>query len=262
LLHALSFGRFASTPTTADMARWYRQLARYAQSFALVGDWTVVFLGGDLKRKQRLAGRLADILADLYLLSAVLKRFEDEGRIKEDAALVNAIARDLLFTVEQSFAAVFANFPNLPLRWMMRALVFPLGRHRKPASDRETYRLARAVLRPGAFRDRLTIGTYVSADPKDVTGVLEDALVKVTRAEEVEAKFVRAIKKGIIERRLDRDAITDAVDAGVLTEAEAALLRLADQATDRVIKVDDFDSEELVPRQLSSGRSAAGRAAE
>ena len=261
LLHALSFGLFASTPTHSEMARWYRQLARYSQSFALVGDWTVAFLGSNLKRKQRLAGRMADILSDLYLLSAVLKRFEDEGRQKEDAPLVDAIARDHLFNIEQSFAGVFANFPNPVLRWLMRALVFPLGRHRKPASDRETYRLSRAVLRPGAFRDRLTIGTYVSMDPKDVTGVLEDALLKVTRAEEVEAKFVRAIKKGQIERRLDRDAITDSVDAGLLTEAEAALLRLADQATDRVIKVDDFDSEELAPRQLS-GRPASGRAAE
>jgi acyl-CoA dehydrogenase len=105
------------------------------------------------------------------------------------------------------------------------------------------------------------MGTYVTMDPKDVTGVLEDALVKVTRAEDIEAKFVRAIKKGIIERRLDRDAITDAVDAGVLTESEAAILRLADQATDKVIRVDDFDPDELAAKQLA-GRAETGRAAE
>jgi acyl-CoA dehydrogenase len=98
-------------------------------------------------------------------------------------------------------------------------------------------------------------------DPKDVTGVLEDALIKVTQAEEIESKFVRAIKKGVIERRLDRDAITDAVDAGVLTEPEAAVLRLADQATDRVIRVDDFEFDELAAKQMSS-RPESGRAAE
>src|SRR5690606_26435912 len=158
-LHGLSFGAFASTPVRHEMSRWYRQLARYSQSFALVGDWTVVFLGGDLKRKQRLSGRMADILSDLYLLSAVLKRYEDEGRVAEDRPLVDAIARDHLFAIEQNFAAVFANFPNPAMRWAMRFLVFPLGRHRKPATDRETYRFARAVLRPGSFRDRLTAGT-------------------------------------------------------------------------------------------------------
>ena len=260
-LHAISGGRFASTPVQHEMARWYRAIARYSQSFALVGDWTVAFLGGDLKRKQRLSGRMADILSDLYLLSAVLKRYEDEGRVREDAPLIDAIAKDHLFAIEQSFAAVFANFPNPFLSWLMGVLVFPLGRHHRPASERETYRFARSVMRPGAFRDRLTVGTYVTMDPKDVTGVLEDALVKVTRAEEVEAKFVRAVKKGVVERRLDRDAITDAVDAKVLTESEAAILRLADQATDRVIKVDDFDPDELAAKQLTR-RSEPGRAAE
>ena len=261
LLHGLSFGAFASTPNTGRTAKWYRQLARYSQSFALVADWTVVFLGGDLKRKQLLSGRMADVLSDLYLLSAVLKRYEDDGAIAEDALLVDAIARDHLFAIEQGFAALFANFPNRALAGLMGFLVFPLGRHRKPASDRETYRLTRAVLRPGAFRDRLTVGTYVSVDPKDVTGVLEDALLKVTAAEEIESRFVRAIKKGIIERRLDRDAITDAVDAGVINEAEAAVLRLADQATDRVIHVDDFEFDELAAKQMTS-RPQSGRAAE
>jgi acyl-CoA dehydrogenase len=263
-LHAISFGAFASTPLPGDLGKHYKQLARYSQSFALVGDWTVAFLGGDLKRKQRLSGRMADILSDLYLISAVLKRFEDEGGIAEDRALVDAIVRDRVYAIEQSFAAVFANFPNVVLRNLMRVLVFPLGRHAKPASDRQTYRLVRAVLRPGAFRDRLTTGVYVSTDPKDVTGVLEDAFVKVTRAEEIEAKFVRAVKKNVIQRRLDRDAITDAVDQGVLTEAEAAVLRLADQATDRAIRVDDFDPDELTPKQMSrdSGPSRPANAAE
>ncbi|SFZ83700.1 acyl-CoA dehydrogenase [Devosia enhydra] len=257
-LHGLSGGAFASTPVNHEMSRWYRQLARYAQSFALVGDWTVAFLGGDLKRKQRLSGRMADILSELYLLSAVLKRYEDEGRQAEDRPLVDAIARDCIHAMETQFAAVFANFPNPVLATLMRVLVFPLGRHAKPASDKETYRLVRSVLRPGGFRDRLTAGTYQTSNPKDVTGVLEDALIKVARAEEIETKFVRAIKKGQVERRLDRDAISDAVDAGILTEAEAALLRLADQATDRVIRVDDFDPDELAPRQLTrySGTAA------
>jgi acyl-CoA dehydrogenase len=259
-LHAISFGLFASSPIAGEMGHWYRQLARYAQSFALVGDWTVAFLGGDLKRKQRLSGRMADILSELYLLSATLKRFEDEGRIPEDRPVVDAIARDCIFNIEQSFAAVFANFPNPVLRNVMRALVFPLGRHAKPASDRVNYRLAREVLKPGAFRDRLTTGTYVSFDPKDVTGVLEDALKKVVAAEAVESKFVRAVKKGMVERRLDRDAISDAVAAGILTADEAAILRTADEATDRVIRVDDFSSDELA--RIESQREPQHDAAE
>ncbi|MDR3473145.1 MAG: acyl-CoA dehydrogenase [Devosia sp.] len=260
LLHGVTFGLFASTPVEHEMAWWYRQLSRYAQGFALVGDWTVAFLGGELKARQRLSGRMADILSELYILSATLKRYEDDGRLDEDRPVAEAVARDAVFNIEQSFATVFDNFPNPVLGALMHFLVFPLGRHAKPADDRLNYRLARAVLMPGTFRDRMTVGTYVSDDPHDVTGVLEDALKKVVAAEEIEARFVRALKKGIIERRLDRDAIADAVAAGVITQEEAVVLRSADEATDRVIRVDDFSSEEL--QRIESQREPQTDAAE
>ncbi|WP_375452744.1 acyl-CoA dehydrogenase [uncultured Devosia sp.] len=240
-LHGVSGGAFASAPHHDETAHWYRQLHRYCQAFALVADWTTVFLGGALKRKQMISGRMADILSDLYLMSATLKRFDEEGRIAEDKIVVDAIMADRIAAIENSFGEVFANFPNGPMANAMRFLCFPLGRRARPATDRINYRFVRAVLRPGAFRDRLTTGTYVSMDQDDVTGVLEDALLKVTEAEEIEAKFAKAGRKGAFERRLDRDAIADAIAAGVLNDNEAGIMRAADEATDRVVKVDDFD---------------------
>ena len=244
-LHGLSNGAFASTPNQGKMALWYRRLHRYSQAFALVADWTTVVLGGALKRKQKISGRMADILSDLYLMSATLRRFEDEGQLAEDRDVVEAIMADRAAAIEAHFDAVFANFPNRPFAIAMRVLCFPLGRHARRASDRINYRLAKAVLQPGAFRDRLTTGAYVTMDPQDITGVLEDALIKVTEAEEIEGRFIKASRKGVIERRLDRDAIDDAVAAGVLTGNEAGIMRAADEATDRVVKVDDFAPDAL-----------------
>lgn len=253
-LHGLTNGAFASAPNEGSMARWYRRLHRYSQDFALVADWTTVVLGGALKRKQKISGRMADILGDLYLMSATLKRFEEEGAIAEDKELVEAIMADRVASLEAKFAEVFANFPNPVFAWAMRFLCFPLGRHAQPASDRVNYRFVRSVLRPGAFRDRLTTGVFVSMDPNDVTGVLEDALLKVTEAEEIEAKFIKAARRGVIERRLDRDAIADAVEAGVLSDNEAGIMRAADEATNRAVHVDDFDQDvlkETSPRQAA-----------
>ncbi|SEQ15125.1 acyl-CoA dehydrogenase [Devosia sp. YR412] len=245
LLHGLSNGAFASTPNHGPMAHWYRRLHRYSQAFALTADWTTVVLGGALKSKQKISGRMADILGDLYMMSSTLRRFEDEGQIAEDRELVEAIMADRVASMEKTFGEVFANFPNPVFAWAMRVLCFPLGRHARPASDAVNYRFVRAVLRPGAFRDRLTTGTYVSFDPDDVTGVLEDALIKVTEAEGIEARFVKASRKGVIERRLDRDPFADAVAAGVLNDNEAGIMRAADEATERVVKVDDFAPDAL-----------------
>lgn len=244
-LHGVSNGAFASAPNDGPMAGWYRKLHRYSQAYALVADWTTVVLGGALKSKQKISGRMADLLGDLYLMSATLKRFDEEGRIEEDRQLVEAIMEDRIASMEKTFGEIFDNFPNPVFAWAMRILCFPLGRHAKRASDRVNYRFVRAVLQPGAFRDRLTTGVYISSDPNDVTGVLEDALVKVTEAEEIETRFIKAARKGVIERRIDRDAIADAVVAGVLNENEAGIMRAADEATERVVKVDDFDKDVL-----------------
>lgn len=244
-LHGVSNGAFASSPNDGPMAHWYRRLHRYSQAFALTADWTTVVLGGALKSKQKISGRMADILGDLYMMSATLRRFEDEGQIAEDWALVDAIMADRIASMEKSFGEVFANFPNRVFAVAMRVLCFPLGRHARKASDRVNYDMVKAVLKPGAFRDRLTTGTYVSFDPDDITGVLEDAFIKVTEAEEIEGRFIKAARKHVIERRLDRDAITDAVAAGVLNDNEAGIMRAADEATERVVKVDDFAPDEL-----------------
>jgi acyl-CoA dehydrogenase len=249
-VHGITNGASASTPVENDVARCYRQLHRYSQAFALVADWTTVTLGGQLKSKQKISGRLADILGDLYLMSATLKRFEEEGQLAEDRELVDAILADRIAAMEATFGEVFANFPNGVMANAMRFLCFPLGRRARPASDTVNYGFVQAVLRPSSFRDRLTFGVYTTMDPDDVTGVLEDALAKVTEAEEIEARFVKAARRGVIERRLDRDAIDDAVSAGVLNDNEAGIMRAADEATERVVAVDDFAADELVaPRE-------------
>ncbi len=244
-LHAITLGKFASSPTKGRMAKWYKRLHRYSQSFALIADWTVIYLGGALKRKQRISGRMADILSDLYLLSATLKRYEDDGRLEEDAPMVDAIAKDCFASIEKSFVEIFRNFPNIFISIIMRILVFPFGAHVFASSDRENNRLARSVLKPSEMRDRLTAGIFLTHDPNDRIGILEYTLNKIIEAEEIENKFIKALKEGIIEYRLDRDIFADAQSAGILNANEVEIMRSLDEAVKKAIKVDDFKPEEL-----------------
>ncbi len=243
--HAITFSRFATSPVDHELAKYYKKLHRYSQSFALVADWIVIYLGGAIKRKQMLSGRMADILSDLYLMSATLKRFEDDGHNKDDIQIIAAIMKDRIAAIENNFVEVFRNIPNFLLRNIMRVLVFPLGAHAHSASDKENARLARLVLSPSELRDRLTDGVYKTLDPNDRTGVLENALLKVEAAKDIETKFLKAIKKGTLVRRLDRDIFDDALKAGVLNGNEVEILRAADEATKQVVKVDDFKPSEL-----------------
>ncbi len=244
--HNLSFGVFASAPPNAGgTARWWRQLARASRSFALVADLTVALLGGGLKVKQKITGRMADALAELYLLSSMLKRYDDDGRPQEDLKLVDYCARNCLYRFDQALLGVLRNFPARSAAWAMAPLVFPLGARRRPATDRDGKAIVRAALAPGAFRDRLTRDIFVSDDPGDRAGLLDYTLARVVACETAEKKLEQAVRKGEVKRVHGSDWIAEAERKGVLTESEALDLAELRDLVARVIGVDDFAAEDL-----------------
>jgi acyl-CoA dehydrogenase len=255
LFHNVTFGVLAPAPNnTGDITRWWKQLSRAARSFALVADVTVALLGGGLKVKQKITGRMADALAELYLLSSILKRYEDDGRPAADRKLVDYCARNCLSRFDQALRGTIDNFPMRWAAWLMGPLVLPFGA-RRPASDKEGKDIVRFALTPGAFRDRLTRDIFASDDAERGIGLLEATLNKVVACEEAEKKLERAIRRGEVKRFHDNDWIADAEAKGVLSADEARnLVELRDMVA-RVIAVDDFSAAELVRESAAPVRS-------
>ncbi len=248
LFHNLTGAWFAVAPPRAERnAKWYRQLARASRNFALVADLAVATLGGGLKVRQRITGRMADALSELYLMACTLKRYEDDGRQRLDQAIVDYAAANSLFRFEQAMQATIDNFPVVWARIVMRALVYPLGGRYRAAPDKLARQIVAQVLEPGEVRDRLTRHIYVTADPKDPTGLLESTLPKVIAAEPVEKKLERAIREGTVRRYHGINWLADAVTKGVITDAEATQLRELEDLVQRVIAVDHFHKDEVRP---------------
>ncbi|HJZ31207.1 MAG TPA: acyl-CoA dehydrogenase [Hyphomicrobiaceae bacterium] len=265
MFHNLTFGVFGRVPDKAyGTAEWYRQLWRAARNFAFVADLTVAVLGGALKTRQKLSGRLADALSELYFLACVIKRYEDDAKPANDRHIVALCARNGLYRFQEALRAAIDNFPNTPVRWFMRAVVFPFGGHYRPAPDWLGHRVAELVLAPGEVRDRLTRFIFVSNDPNDPTGLLEVTMAKAVAAEAADKKLDRAVRAGVVRRVHGSDFIGEAAAKGVLNQAEAAMLRELEALTARAIAVDHFDPAELRPHYLTPGHNARAmqRAAE
>ena len=263
LFHNVTFGAFASAPTNAGATRhWWRQLARASRSFALVADLTVALLGGALKTKQKITGRMADALAELYLLSTILKRYEDDGAPKADLKLVNYCAQNCLYRFDLALAGVIENFPVTWASWLMRILVFPLPIMRRPAGDNAGKEIVRAALEPGEFRDRLTREIFMTNDPSDRLGLLEHTLLEVIANDEADKKLERAIRQGDVKRFYNTDWIADAERKGILTVEEARSLAELRDLVARVIAVDDFDAAELVRGRQPETKSSPPQSSE
>ncbi len=261
LFHNVTGGRFAAAPSHVGATeQWYRQLSRGSRSFALVADLTVAVLGGGLKTKQKITGRLADALSELYMTACVLKRFEDDGRPPADLPIVDFAAQNGLYKFQEALRGVVDNFPNAAVRTLMRVCVFPFGARLRPAPDWLGHKIVTLAMQPGDVRDRLTRDIFISKDVNDATGLLEVTLAKVIEAEDAEKKLDRAIRKGEVQRFHGIDWIGDAFRKGILTEAEGALLREVETLTARVIAVDHFDPDELKPHYLVPGHNARAAA--
>ena len=229
-------GRLAPAPDIGATARFYRQLSRYAASFAMVSDMVLLTLGGALKRKEMLAARLGDILSELYLLSAALKRWEDEGRQEADFPLLAWCMETGFNTIEMRFADVFANLPNRIVAWILRFISQPFGaRHRSPA-DALTKRCAQLLLEPSETRDRLTAGLYL--------GKHDEGLARLERA------FTLAIENEPIAKKLRDARIHDwrvAKKSGLITDIESERMAAQEEAVAKVVAVDDFAADALSP---------------
>jgi acyl-CoA dehydrogenase len=257
--HNITGGRFAPAPEGAyEMAQWYRQLGRAARSFAFVADLTVATLGGGLKTKQKISGRLADAPSELYFVACVLKRYEDDGRISSDRTLVSLCAANGLYRYQEAMRGVIENFPNVPARVLMRVIVFPFGAPYRPASDAVGHRAVRLVLEAPEVRDRLTRHIYVSRNVDDPTGLLEVTMKKVVAAEEAEKKLDRAIRAGTLRRYHGIDWIGEAMAKGIVTESEGQQLREVEALVARVIAVDHFDPADVKPHYQGAGHNSRG----
>jgi len=245
---ALTGGRLAGVPKGTHAPRAYQQLSRFAASFALVADAAMITLGGSLKRRERLAARMGDVLSHLYLASAVLKRFHDDGEPSADRSLVDWALAESLYTMQQRLDEVLVHFPVKPVAWVLRGLVFPLGRNHRPADDATTAAAARLLMEPGEARDRLTRGVQHSAAPEDAAGAVEDALLRVVDVAPIEERIRGSLRRGDLNPDRGASLHEAAHAAGVIDDAELQRLQQAVQARERVIAVDDFAPGELAPQ--------------
>ena len=231
-------GLTAPAPAAGMTRRYYRRLGRYASAFALAADFALLTLAAGLKRREMISARFGDILSELYLGSAVLKRWDEEGRQAADVPLVAWCMETSSATIETRLDEILANLPMRPVAWLLRFMLLPFGVRRRGPSDRLTQACAGLLLAPSATRDRLTAGIF--------HGTGDNGIARLERA------FELTIAAAPLHERMQRAHVRDIEAArrqNVINDIEAAALRAAAQAVAEAVAVDDFAPEEITRRQ-------------
>ena len=241
---SLTGARLAGSPFDDETAGYYRSLQRFSSNLALLSDVSMAVLGGELKRRERISARLGDVLSHIYLASAVLKRYDDQGRLKEDLPLVHWAMQDTLFRLETALIELFENFPSKVLGVILKAMIMPFGRAYRRPSDKLDHEIAAILQSPNSSRTRLGEGQHFG-DKDCLMGDLEQTLKDVLASEPLFDKVCKAAKERYPFTGLDFIA-SKGLELGVITEQEAELLKRTEAGRLRTINVDDFDPKELI----------------
>ena len=262
-LLGITGSQWAGTPAVApETRRHFQKLTRFSAAFAFLADVSMLVLGGGLKRREKLSARLGDVLSAMYLCSAALKRYEHQGRQQSDLPLLEWSVWDAMFRAQNAIEGVISNYPSRLVGWLLRRVIFPLGRPYVVPSDQLGHEVARLLIAPSSTRDRLTAGIYLPKNESEVVGCLEAALEAAIKAEGVEQKIRAAQKDGRLAAAGAEDLVQAALAAGTITAEEHAILQRATQLRNQAIRVDDFPqdfglSEALPPAHNTAARAAA-----
>jgi acyl-CoA dehydrogenase len=247
LVFGVSGGWLASAPpqAAAQTRVYYRAVARLSACFALLTDVSMLVLGGSLKFRERISARLGDVLSQLYLISAALKRYEDDGRPEADLPLLAWSVQDALHRAQEAIFEVLDNFPNRPLALLLRLWMWPLGRCFGKPSDRLDTAVALVMQTPSAARDRLLADAYLPDADSDPLGCGERAFHLLPQVLAIEARLKPLIKEGelpplpqsLIEMRRWN---LRAMEQGLISIEERVVLDDFAHYGNITVQVDDF----------------------
>lgn len=245
---SITRGRLATSPVSGPASKYFKKLAWTSASFAFFADIALGSYGGALKMKEKIAGRYADVLSHMYLAAATLRRFEAEGRRKEDEIYFKWAMDYIFYRIQTAFEGILREIKVPGLTWAFRlagvwSRVNPIGTY---PSDYLGHKVASAMQTVGEQRDRMTEGTYIPKDPTEAVGRYENALNLITEAGSVYKKMYVAMKKRELPKATMDKLIDPALEKGLITKEEAKLARKAEDARYDAIQVDEFTLDEYM----------------
>ncbi len=237
----LGLWRLEKAPSDNFSKKFYARITRYSAAFGLAADVSMLTLGGALKKKEKTSARLGDVLSHLYMASAVLKRYRDQGSQKADQALVAWSLHQHFYKIEQALKLLTYNYPSKVVGFILRRLVLPFGNHELPAGDRLGHKAASLILNPNETRARLTDGIDKAVSDKNIVAKMNETLKKVIEVEPLERRILKALKAGEISAISPDENLVKALAQGIISQDEHDKLKVVRAQVMDVINVDDFD---------------------
>ena len=242
-LFFLTRGWIAISVWSRKNGSYYRKLNWISATFAFMADYALVTQGANLKRRGKLNGRYGDILSWMYLLTGVLKKYENDKMPLADKAYFEWTMEYGFAQIQKSFIGIFENIHQKgPLAWLMKYFIkhfFAINSFGSGPSDLQGHKVCRQMMTAGKDRDRLTEGIFIPKDKKEALAFYDYTFELVSKSSEIEKKIRKAASKKQIDRK-SKNLLAEAVDKNIISEKEAEQLYITQKTVEDMVQVDAY----------------------
>lgn len=241
-------GRLIATPKNS-LKRACQRLTRLSYAFAWLADLSLIYLGGTLKRKERLSARLADGMSYLYMAMAAVRYCQENGQTNDQTLHAKWAVAYCFYHAQKAMIDFCNNFPSKLLGRLIRILVFPFGQTMAYPSDQLDHQLALLMTQNNLYRKTIAKSIYLSGDSNQPVDKIENTLQMMIQHQALYDKIpdLKRYKGAVLTEKLAQK-----VSEGVLTQDEMDSLVRIEACRWDAIQVDEFSSESMKEARFSS----------
>lgn len=238
---ALTAGYFIKAPANS-LKRQYQRLARLSHAFAWLADLSLIVLGGDLKRKERISARLADGLSYLYMAMATLRCYQNNAENLDEKLHARWATAYCFYQAQKSLISMCRNFPSRPLGFLMRLIAFPLGQTMLYPKDRWDHQLAQSMMTNNPYRNSLKKSIYLDETNNHAVTGMEEALQLIIKSASLYPK-ISDLKRYSFDGL--KSKLAEKVARNELTQEEMDTLVAVEHARWDAVQVDEFTFDSM-----------------
>ena len=248
VFQAFTCGGFARGYSDSKYNSYYKKITRMSSAFAMVSNSAIIFIGGELKLKERISARLGDAMSYLYMACATLKYFKDNGERPSDEIFVQWTLEHCLYSAQTALLEVMDNFGVSCVGCVLKAMLFPYGKPYKKPSDKLEHQLSQNLLNDSVTREAFKAMCHIPERSDDPIGRVELAYQEVLHTVPIKAKIQKAVKAKQLAKGSVAKLAPKAKELGIITDDELQILANAAKMVNQVIQVDEFGPFELGPK--------------
>ncbi|STX27726.1 Acyl-CoA dehydrogenase [Legionella beliardensis] len=241
-------GIFISAPAN-PLRGAYKSLARLSHAFAWLADFSLIYLGGDLKRKERLSARLADAMSYLYMGMAALRFYQHHNQDEDIKLHATWAVSYCLYHAQKAMLLFCDNFPSRFLGGLMRFFAFPFGQTMAYPRDYLDHQLAKLMSKNNTYRNKIKKWLYLSGDANQPVDRMEQALQLILANAGLYSKISDLKRASVFDLKAK---LAEKVASGQLTQEEMDALLATERARWDAIQVDEFKADSMKSKTFKS----------